>query len=137
MKKITLSKKIIVGLVLCLAIVVAGGVILWNKHSDTTKQTALTEQTAAAEKAALEAKRKVSITYKGVEGKTALAILKEKHKVDVKTYSFGDQVTGIDGSKGTGPKYWTFYLNGKMSDEGAGTYQTKASDIIEWKLEQL
>jgi len=75
------------------------------------------------------------IKYNGQDGVNALTLLKKHANVQVKHYSFGDLVTAIDGSKGTGPKYWTFYINGQQAQVGAGTYVTKSSDKIEWKLQ--
>src|ERR1039458_7583105 len=62
------------------------------------------------------------ISYHGQNGQNALSLLKKHAQVQTKHYSFGDEVIVIDGSKGTGPKYWTFYINGKEADVGAGAY---------------
>lgn len=75
------------------------------------------------------------IKYNGVAGQTALALLEKHAKVGVKHYSFGDLVTSINGTPGNGPKYWTFYINGKEAQVGAGSYTTKAGDKLEWKLQ--
>ena len=75
------------------------------------------------------------IKYNGVAGTDALTLLKKHAQVETKHYSFGDLVTSINGSQGTGPKYWTFYLNGKEASTGAGAYITKAGDKLEWKLQ--
>jgi hypothetical protein len=75
------------------------------------------------------------IKYNGVEGQTALALLKKHAEVTTKHYSFGDLVTSINGTAGNGPKYWTFYLNGKEASVGAGAYVSKNSDKIEWRLQ--
>jgi len=75
------------------------------------------------------------ISYQGQSGINALALLKKHAQVTTKHYSFGDMVTSIDGTTGNGPKYWTFYLNGKEASVGAGSYVTKSSDHITWKLQ--
>lgn len=75
------------------------------------------------------------ISYHGQNGQTALALLEQHAQVQTKHYSFGDFVTSIDGSVGNGPKYWTFYINGKEASMGAGAYTTKSSDTISWKLQ--
>lgn len=75
------------------------------------------------------------LTYHGHTGKTALALLEKHASVQIKHYSFGDMVTAVDGTKGAGPKYWTFYVNGKQANVGAGAYTTKNSDTITWRLE--
>lgn len=75
------------------------------------------------------------VKYKGVNGQTALALLEKYTRAGVKHYSFGDFVTSVNGAAGNGPKYWSFYVNGKLSDVGAGSYVTKSTDNIEWKLQ--
>lgn len=75
------------------------------------------------------------LSYQGQEGKNALALLKQHATVQTKHYSFGDLVTSINGTAGNGPKYWTFYVNGKQASVGAGSYVTKDSDKIMWKLQ--
>lgn len=75
------------------------------------------------------------VKYKGVNGQTALALLQKYANVQLKHYSFGDMVTSINGTAGTGPKYWSFYVNGKLAEVGAGSYITHDSDSIEWKLQ--
>lgn len=75
------------------------------------------------------------IKYNGQNGVDALTLLKKHAQVQAKHYSFGDLVTAINGSKGDGPKYWTFYINGKEAQVGAGAYVTKSSDKLEWKLQ--
>ena len=75
------------------------------------------------------------ISYKGQNGVNALALLKKHATITTKHYSFGDMVTSIDGSSGNGPKYWTFYVNGKEASVGAGSYVSKTTDNITWKLQ--
>jgi hypothetical protein len=128
------SKKVVVALVF-IVLVLAGSVTMLVRHNNHENYLKKQAQTKAAQ--VLEQKKKEHITYKGITGKTALEILKAQHIVIAKVYSFGEQVTSIDGLEGAGPKYWTFYVNGKMADVGAGAYQTTATDTIEWKLEKL
>lgn len=75
------------------------------------------------------------LSYKGQTGQNALNLLKKHATVTTKHYSFGDQVTSINGVKGAGPKYWTFYINGKMAEVGAGSYTTKSTDTLMWRLQ--
>lgn len=77
------------------------------------------------------------VRYHGIDGQNALDLLKKYAQVQTKHYSFGDLVVSINGTEGNGPKYWSFYLNGKLADVGAGSYVTKNTDNIEWKLQQL
>jgi YD repeat-containing protein len=75
------------------------------------------------------------VSYHGQQGSTALQILEDRTHVQTKHYSFGDMVVSINGVSGNGPKYWTFYINGKQASVGAGSYQTKPADLILWKLQ--
>ena len=78
-------------------------------------------------------------SYEGVEGKTALELLKATFLVE--TQSFGDMgefVTAINGvDADTSAQFWAFYLNGEQSQVGASTYVTKSTDKIEWRLEEI
>ncbi len=81
---------------------------------------------------------KKTVSYVGQTGKTALEILKEKTEVSVEQSSFGEFVTGINGLVADSTKeYWAFYVDGQYGSEGAGTYQTKDGEAIEWKLEAI
>lgn len=75
------------------------------------------------------------ISYQGENGQNALVLLERHADVQVKHYSFGDMVTSINGTPGNGPKYWIFYVNGQEASVGAGSYITKNSDTISWKLQ--
>ena len=79
-----------------------------------------------------------AITYQGVEGKDALELLKDSHDVEIKSFDFGDMVTAIDGQASDGTtNFWAFYVNGQQATVGAGDYETKNGDQIEWKLEVI
>jgi len=77
----------------------------------------------------------IQLSYKGQNGKNALELLKKHATVQTKHYSFGDMVTSIDGVKGIGPKYWTFYVNGKAASVGAGSYTMRGTDTLKWRLQ--
>lgn len=81
--------------------------------------------------------QQTTITYQGVDGKSALDLLKSSHTVDAKHYDFGDYVTGIDGRSAASDEYWAFYVNGQLSSVGADKYITKNSDTIQWKLDKV
>lgn len=70
-------------------------------------------------------------------GEKAIDLLKRKHSVEVKSYSFGDMVIGIDGIKPDSRHFWEFFVNGKSSNVGASSYILKNGDKIEWKLEEI
>ncbi len=77
----------------------------------------------------------IQLSYHGQSNQNALALLKKHATVQTKHYTFGDMVTTINGTKGTGPKYWTFYINNRMANVGAGVYTTKSTDTLTWKLQ--
>ncbi len=78
-----------------------------------------------------------TVEYTGVEGRTALDLLKQTHVVEVKNYSFGDLVTGIDGVSPDANHFWAMYVNGEFSQVGASAYITKSSDQIKWQIEEV
>lgn len=76
--------------------------------------------------------------YQASEKKTALDMLKASH--EVKTKSFGDAGEFVEAINGTAPDakhFWAFYVNGQSSNVGAGSYELKDGDSIEWKLEEI
>lgn len=79
-----------------------------------------------------------TVSYQGVEGQTALELLKASHEVEVQSFGdLGEFVNSIDGVAGDADHYWSFYLNGEPATVGAGTYATKPGDVIEWKFEEI
>ena len=71
------------------------------------------------------------------EGKTALDVLKKTVTAEVNGEGKNAYVTMIDGQKADDEKreFWAFYVNGKQSQLGAGSYTVKPNDSIEWKIE--
>lgn len=79
-----------------------------------------------------------SISYQGQDNQSALQILKAKYQVETEEYAgIGEFVTSINGVKPASDQFWAFYVNGKSSQVGASQYQTKNSDLIEWKLDTI
>ena len=76
-------------------------------------------------------------SYGVEEGTTALDLLKETTKVTTKGEGENAFVVEINGRKAdeTKKEFWAFYINGKMSAVGAGSYKLKNNDKIEWKIE--
>lgn len=93
-------------------------------------------RSAPAEPAFAKTAATARLSYDGVSGKTALELLKTKAEVVTKDSQYGPYVDSIDGIRGgRDNKYWSFYINGKLAEVGAGAYTTKTGDKIEWKLE--
>jgi len=78
------------------------------------------------------------VSYQIEEGKTALDLLKISKKIETKGEGVNAYVVSIDGRKAENEnrEYWAFYVNGKMANVGAGSYQLKNGDKIEWKIEK-
>ncbi len=120
---------VVVGLVAVIGAGVYGSSAYMRRVADakTTPSPAATATPSAA----------TQLTYAGQDGKTALELLKAK---DPKAATKGDganaYVTSVGGyaASDTKKEYWAFYVNGKLSDVGAGTYVTKSSDQISWKI---
>ena len=124
-------KKLIVAVVAVLAMAGgATGLIIANKNEP--KQTQQSTQTTQVQQKSTE------VSYKGVEGKNALELLKQSHKVETKSYEgLGELVTSIDGVSPDSKHFWAFYVNGQQSQVGAGAYTTKDTDTVVWKLEEI
>lgn len=70
-------------------------------------------------------------------GSTALRLLISTHKIVVKGEKENAFVTAIDGKVASvvDKEFWSFYVNGKQAQVGAGSYFVKNNDTIEWKIE--
>lgn len=71
------------------------------------------------------------------EGNTALSLLKDATGVETTETDYGPMIVGIDGLKAEGNYYWAFYVNGEPSEVGAGDYEPKAGDALEFKYESF
>ncbi|OGY27653.1 MAG: hypothetical protein A2802_01875 [Candidatus Woykebacteria bacterium RIFCSPHIGHO2_01_FULL_43_29] len=70
------------------------------------------------------------------EGQTALDLLSKTKSIEVKESSYGKLVESIEGVKNnTDGKYWLYYINDQPASVGAGEYQLKPNDKIEWKFQ--
>ncbi len=78
-----------------------------------------------------------SVSFAGVEGKTAIETLKTLHKVETKKISSGDVVTSIDGRASDEKNSWVFYINGVYATEGADVYKAKKGDLIAFRFEKI
>ena len=129
------------------AVILLGFTIgLCAKLQDKNSQiSSLKDQLAAAQTTAKDAKaaqanatQNYTVSYNGENGQTALSLLKKTHQITTKNYAgIGEMVVSIDGVQPDSSHFWAFYVNGAMASEGASTYQTKAGDKIEWKLEKI
>ncbi len=123
-----MNKKIIaiVISVLVLVGVVTGGAIYLNQPKNEIIET---QQGTELELVNNE------LTYPGEDGKTALILLEENATIEMTGIGEMAYVTTINNVKADSTKeYWQFIVNGKSASVGAGSYITKDSDSITWKL---
>jgi len=112
-------------------LVAALGLGLWSKV--TKHEVNANVNSASSTNAA------TSYLYPGRDGKTALELLKVAYP-DTTTKSsgsLGELVTSINGKEAGSNEYWEFLVNGVAATVGAGSYVTKSTDMIEWKLTSL
>ena len=73
------------------------------------------------------------------EQKNALDLLKGSYQVQTKNFGagLGELVEEVNAVKPGRDEFWAFYVNGKSSNVGAGSYTPKDGDSLEWKLEKI
>ena len=100
---------------------------------------AMTERAAApsATNETLSSQQTNQISYQGMDGRSALDLLKVFHQVQTKDTSYGPMVIAIDGVQPDSSHFWGFYVNGQLADKGADQYITKNGDLVEWKLDSI
>lgn len=91
-----------------------------------------------AEQTSNQAGQNLIIRYQGEAGKNALEILKQKYQVQTKEFAgLGEFVESINGVKPDSKHFWKFFIDGQGSNLGAGSYVTKNSDSLEWRLAEV
>lgn len=129
--------------VLLTAAVVTGltaGGLLWAQRSatDAAETPATTSQSTAGVSAG-ESKKDDRISYKGIAGQSALVQLREVvPDVQTKYSVYGEYVESMNGLMGgVNDYYWSFYVDGIMSNVGADSYVSTGGELIEWKYQNL
>lgn len=117
------------------ALVVFAGYFFYQSKSQPTKKSTIQQNLSVYLKLAGEESFSRSEV---VVGKTALDLTKEKANIKTKGEGANAYVTEINGitAQVSKKEYWAFYVNGKMAEVGAGSYQLKEGDKIEWKIEK-
>ncbi|HEY5668095.1 MAG TPA: DUF4430 domain-containing protein [Candidatus Saccharimonadales bacterium] len=77
------------------------------------------------------------IRFTAVKGESVLAQLQSREKVVVdQDPNYGLFVESINGIKnGADNKYWSYYVNGHITNSGAESYITKGGEEVVWKFE--
>lgn len=127
-----MKKRIIIYIASVLIIigVVVSGVCIYQSNVEANKVKQAQELT--------DTTKSKGISYKGKDGVTALVLLQQNAKIVTSGTGENAFVTTINGvTANSKNQYWAFYINSKASMVGAGSYRTKNSDTISWKLESF
>lgn len=113
-------KKIILSVAIALALLIGGGSAVYYVNNLNSSKVTWENH---------------SLTYKGQDGKTALELLQKAAKIVESGTGENAFVTSINGTAAN-PKnqYWEFDVNGKAATAGAGSYTTKSTETITWKI---
>lgn len=122
---------IISGLILIVILGLIG--ILVGPIAETNK----TNEEIAGLEAQIAPKTIKTVSYEGQEGKTALELLKETHKIQTQESSMGVFVSSIDDTENQSDTFWMLYVDGKLASVGADQYKTKTGEKIEWRFEKF
>lgn len=120
-----------------LAFVFLGGLIFLTKENKIQQKTEIkkTKSIKVYEKIVYNNKtQEKEINTK--EGTTALEALKNSDFIKINGEGQNSFVTEINGVKADDKKreFWSFYVNGKEAAVGAGSYNLRNEDKVEWKL---
>lgn len=126
---------LILGLIVVVGLLVAAWAVNQKANESTSLQSSSSSTTQSVQTAVQVGQNGELVSYQGVEGRTALDLLKSHAQVETETSSLGELVVSINGVKSTDSKFWLYYVNGKQAEVGAGSYQTKSGETIEWRLE--
>lgn len=120
------TKKIVLSVftLVIVSIGIAIGVLI-NSSSSSSAAAAQSEQATPNN----------SVEFTAEAGKTILDQLKAQATVETEDSSYGEYVTSINGNKSDGTKYWTYYVDGQMAQQGAADYVTSGGEKISWRLE--
>lgn len=77
------------------------------------------------------------VRYPGRDGVNAFDLLMEVTEVEFTEYDFGKFIRSINGVTPDSKHFWKLYLNSQGAQVGADQLETRDSDIIEWRLEEI
>lgn len=116
-----------IGIGLLLIGLTAGGFYIYQSNNQKNEPTLNTAQTTTPD----STWENNILTYSGKDGITAEDLIKQVAKVTKDQYGM---IASINDVAPNNTQYWQFNVNGASSNEGAGTYVTKDTDTITWKL---
>lgn len=123
-----MQKNRILGLIVLVVLVILGGSYIAKTNSNPVTASTVSDTTATTA---------TTVSYEGVEGKTAMELLKASHTVETKKFDFGEMVQSIDGVAPDSSHFWALYVDGKMSEVGADALKTTTGQKLEWRLDSM
>lgn len=143
----TYVKKITIGIIIGMIIVVGGQLALSNKIKQFIPSEIIDNRQENAQQEVFliidDGQRSPqNFESKFREGMTAFDLLFEKTEeksilLETKTYDIGVLIETIgDAKNGNSGKYWLYYVNGEMPQVAADKKEIKAGDKVEFKFEK-
>lgn len=122
-------------IIILIALVVFASYFFYQSKSQSTKKSVAQQTFTVYFKTSGQ---KDFVKKEMISGKTALDFTKETVLIKTKGDGVDAYVTEINGiiAQDSKKEYWSFYINGKMAEVGAGSYKLKNGDKIEWKIEK-
>lgn len=118
---------IIIALIVAAAII---GVVIFKKSQADNKSVTTTEAPVAVEPETIDLK---TVNLIGVDGKSAMDLLKDNTKVEYTDSATGVFITSINGIVNSNKEFWMYSVNGVDATVAADKYITKSGDQIKWE----
>jgi hypothetical protein len=121
-----------ISLIILSALLLAGCQIT-SPQSNPTSPDAHNQDTQAM----IEEQQENQIGYQCEAGKSAFEVLLDKvgdANVTVKEFSFGKQVTAINGIEQGDNKFWLYSIDNQEATTSADTYTCQGEEQIVWEL---
>ena len=135
------STKRYIALTLAVIILIVVSMFAINSltQSDDSIAPATNNEATSNESATVDENTESYISYEATTNGSALDQLQAVNDtVVVKESELGKFVDAINGLiGGTDGKYWSFYVDGKLAEVGADTYELNGGELIEWKFQKL
>ncbi|HEY6736415.1 MAG TPA: DUF4430 domain-containing protein [Candidatus Saccharimonadia bacterium] len=86
--------------------------------------------------AAVASPKPSSVSFKGQDGQSALALLKQRAVVTMQGTGPAAYVASVNGYRAaeTQHEYWALYLNGQLSETSPSAVITHDDDQLEWRI---
>lgn len=123
-----------IGLCILLVFLVAGVFLFFQKRTPVKNSVGTVKQSILV----FDIQKPRYETFQVAPKETALQLLQRTATITVSGEKENAFVQGISGRTARAEKreFWAFYINGKQSLVGAGSYYVQLGDTILWKIEK-